>query len=322
MKLTTNTIIIIFGILALCVLALFPISVFAMPILQGRQNQVDPQATIQAMVTQTTIALMLNAPTQTPPPPTATAIPATNTVAPTATTASTQAPTTYCDWMAFVKDVTIPDGTTLRPSETFTKTWRIKNRGTCTWTPDYTFVFSSGDQLGSTTSVRLPHYVAPGQTVDITISFTAPTAEGSYRGYWIMRNTSGALFGTGDKANAAIYVDIRVKNQVVTQIPPHGTVGGNLCYPSEFNPPMTLYFENVHTGERIQFAIPENQNIYSVLLPNGRYYAYAWAPGYELEGAYVHPDTHLMKSFFVEGGLTTPFINLCDWGPNPHGKGE
>lgn len=322
MKLTTNTILIVFGILALCILALFPISVFAMPLFQTEQEQPDPLATIQAMVTQTTIALTLSAPTQTPPPPTATAIPATNTAAPTATALPTNTPTSYCDWMSFVTDVTIPDGTTLRPGETFTKIWRIKNRGTCTWTPDYTLVFNSGDQLGSTTSVRLPAYVAPGQSVDVSIAFTAPTAEGSFRGYWMLRNPSGALFGTGDKANAPIYVDIRVKKQVVTVIPPNGTVGGNLCYPSEFNPPLTLYFENAVTGERIQFAIPENQNVYSVLLPNGRYYVYAWAHNYNLEGAYTHPDTGLMKSFLVEGGLTTPFINLCDWSPYPHGKGQ
>lgn len=320
-KLTTNTILIIFGILALCVLALFPLSVFAMPLLQRDQPQPDPQATVQAIVTQTTIALTLNAPTQTPPPPTATVAPVTNTAAPTPTASPTVAPVTYCDWMAFLKDVTIPDGTTLRPGETFVKTWRIKNRGTCAWSPDYTLVFNGGDQLGGTTSVRLPGYVSPGQYIDVSITFTAPTAEGSYRGYWILRNASGALFGGGDKANAPIYVDIRVKKQAVTDVPPHGTVTGNLCYPSEFNPPMTLYFENAVTGERIQFAIDENEYIYSVLLPNGRYYAYAWAPNYNLEGAYTHTNG-LMKSFLVEGGLTTPFINLCDWSPYPHAKGE
>lgn len=321
MKLTTNTIIIIFGILALCVLALYPLSVFAMPLLNTERPQADPEATIQAMVTQTTIALTLNAPTQTPPPPTATAVPVTNTPFPTATALPTNTPVSYCDWMAFIMDVTIPDGTTLRPRETFTKTWRIKNRGTCTWTPDYTLVFNSGDQLGSTTSIRLPGYVSPGQTIDVSIAFTAPSVEGSFRGYWMLRNTSGALFGSGDKANAPIYVDIRVKDRVVTQVPPHGTVSGNLCYPSEFNPPMTLYFENAVTGERTQFSIVENQYIYSVLLPNGRYYAYAWAPGYNLEGAYTHSNG-LMRSFLVEGGMETPFINLCDWSPYGHAKGE
>ncbi|HRK89890.1 MAG TPA: NBR1-Ig-like domain-containing protein [Anaerolineales bacterium] len=318
MKLTTNKLIIIFGTLALCVLALIPISVFAMPLLQKDTAQPDPQATVDAMVTQTVIALTLNAPTQTPLPPTTTPVPVTVTPSPTPTTPPTSAPVTYCDWMSFVKDVTIADGTVLDPGETFTKIWRIKNRGTCTWTPDYMLVFSGGEQMGGTTAVRLPGYVAPGQTVDVAVTMTAPSAAGSYRGYWMLRNTSGTLFGSGDKANIPVYVDIKVKKR---DVPTHGTVGGNLCYPSEFNPPMTLYFENAHTGERFQFAIAERQYIYEVLLPAGRYYAYAWAPGYNLEGAYTH-ENGLMKSFFVEGGLTTPFINLCDWSPYPHAKGE
>lgn len=316
MKFTTNNIIIIFGSLILCMLAIIPISVFAMPLLESDRTESDPQATLQAMVTQTVVALTLQAPTQTPPPPTATPVPATNTPVPTAT--ATALPVTYCDWMAFVSDITVPDGTSFQPGETFVKTWRIKNRGTCTWTPDYTLAFNGGDQLGVTTSVRLPGYVAPGQYIDVSVTFTAPNTPGSYKGYWIMRNTAGALFGTSDKANTPIYVDIRVRQSDPL---PHGTVSGNLCYPSEFNPPMTLYIENAHTGDRIQIAIAESQYVYQVLVPAGRYYAYAWAPGYSLEGAYTH-DNGLMKSFFVEGGKETPFINLCNWGPYGHAKGE
>lgn len=58
MKLTTNTILIIFAVMALCVLALIPIGVFAMPLIVSSQSQpVDAQATVQAMVTQTVVAL-------------------------------------------------------------------------------------------------------------------------------------------------------------------------------------------------------------------------------------------------------------------------
>jgi hypothetical protein len=238
-----------------------------------------------------------------------------NTPMPTYTPVPAATQVTYCDWATFVKDVSIPDGTILVPGETFTKVWRLKNRGTCIWTPDYTLVFSSGSQMGAKAVITFPGNVTPGQTVDVSVLLTAPSAPGSYSSYWMLRNSSGTLFGTGDKANIPFYVDIQVK-QPVSEIP-HGTVSGNLCYPSEFNPPMTLYFENAVTGERIQFAIPENQNVYSVLLPNGKYYAYAWAPVYNLEGAFTDSNG-LMKTFFVEGGLTTPFINLCSWGPNPH----
>lgn len=317
MKLTTNNIIIIFGSLILCMLALFPISVLAMPLLEADRTESDPQATLQAMVTQTVVALTLNAPTQTPPPPTATPVPATNTPVPTVT--ATALPTTYCDWMAFLTDITVPDGTSFQPGETFVKTWRIKNRGTCTWTTDYTLAFNGGDQLGVTTAVRLPGSVAPGQYIDVSVTFTAPNTPGSYKGYWILRNSAGVLFGTGEKANTPIYVDIRVKQSDPL---PHGTITGSLCYPSEFNPPMTLYVESVKTGDRIQFAIVENQLYYSVLVPNGWYYVYAWAPGYNLEGAYVDPSTSLMKPVQVTGGQTTTMINLCNWSPYGHGRGQ
>jgi hypothetical protein len=178
-------------------------------------------------------------------------------------------------------------------------------------------VFTGGNQMGSTTSVRLPGYVSPGQSVDVSVTLTAPSLIGRYTGYWMLRNPSGTLFGYGEKANESFYVEIKVRDADL----PHGTVTGSLCYPSEFNPPMTLYFEKAGTVERIQISIPEKQNIYSVLLPNGTYYAYAWAPGYNLEGAYVDAN-HLMKTFVVRGGEVTTNINLCDWSPYPHGRGQ
>jgi len=312
MKLTTNNIIIIFGILAPCVIALFPISVLAMPLLRS-ENQPNPEATVQALVTQTVISMTLNAPTQTPLPATATVAPVTNTPVPTSTSVPV---TSYCDWVAFIKDVTVPDGTTLLPGEVFTKTWRLKNRGTCTWTPNYAIVFHSGAQMSGTT-MQMPGYIAPGQTVDVAVTFTAPTTPGHYIGYWSLRNESGALFGTGDRATTPFYVDIYVKEQNIS----YGTVSGSLCYPSEFNPPMTLYFEDVHTGDTIQSSVSEAQNYYAVLLPAGRYYVYAWAPGYNLEGAYTHSNG-LMKSVFVGGGQTVSSVNLCDWSPYGHARGE
>jgi hypothetical protein len=314
MKLTTNNLIILFGILALCVLAMFPISVLAFQF--NNQPPADPQATVQAMVTQTVISMTLNAPTQTPPPPTVTADPATNTPLPTPTSVPPTA-ASYCDWAAFVKDVTVEDGTTFAPGEVFIKTWRLKNRGTCGWTTDYMLVFHSGSQLGGTTAVRLPANVPPGQTVDVSVTLTAPSTGGSYIGYWMLRNSSGVVFGTGTRANTPFYVDIRVRKDNLS----HGTVSGSLCYPSEFNPPMTLYFGKAGSAETIQFAIAENQLKYNVLLPVGRYYVYAWASGYNLEGAYTHPNG-LMKSIEVKGGQATTEIHLCDWSPDPHARGE
>ena len=311
MKINTNSILILFGIVAFAIMACFPVTMLAMPLLRPDRSSPDHVATIQAVITKTAYAATQNAPTQTPVPATATSvantpIPPTNTAIPTAVT--------YCDWATFIKDVTIPDGTQLSPGETFTKTWRLQNRGTCTWTPDYDVVFYSGAQMSGTT-MQVPDYVAPGQSVDVAVTFTAPSAPGHYVGYWILRNSSGILFGTGAWADETFYVDIYVKDL------PHGEVTGNICYPSEFNPPLTLYFELKGTTQVIQFSIPENTPTYNVLLPNGTYYAYAWAPNYNLEGAYVHPE-RIMKSFVVKGGQTTTNINICDWDAYPHARGD
>ncbi len=317
MKLNTNSTLILFGIFAFAVVACFPITMLAMPLIKPTQTAPsDPAATVQAMVTQTMYALTQTAPTQTaipatatPLPPTSTPVPPTNTPLPTATTVS------YCDWVAFIKDVSIPDGSRFQLGDTFTKTWRLKNRGTCTWTPDYMLVFVSGDPMGGTTAVRLPGNVAPGQTVDLSVTLTVPATYGHYISNWMLRNPSGALFGYGDNANKAFYVDI------VTENPPHGEVMGAFYYPSEFNPPLTLYFENAVTGEMIQFSIPQNNPDYKVLLPNGTYYAYAWAADYKLQGAYVN-DNLTMRKFTVSGGQVTTGINLTDWSIYPHSRGQ
>jgi hypothetical protein len=312
MKSSTKLTLILAGVIVMALIACLPITMLAMPLIRSEQAATpDTFATVEAMVTQTVAAQTQNAPTQTPIPPTAiptsTPVPATNTPLPTATAI------TYCDWVSFVKDVTVPDGTVFSPGESFTKTWRLKNRGTCTWTPDYMLVYISGEPMGGTTAVRLPGYVSPGQTVDVSVPLIAPASSGGYVGYWMLRNPSGTLFGYGDKANQAFYVEIKVKKVDL----PHGTVTGTFFYPSEFNPPLTLYFQRVDSNEVIQFAIPANQMTYSVLLPNGTFYAYAWAPGYNLEGAYVNSDGTL-RPFQIKGGETTYAIDMTDWGVDHH----
>ncbi|HET6846235.1 MAG TPA: NBR1-Ig-like domain-containing protein, partial [Anaerolineales bacterium] len=89
--------------------------------------------------------------------PTGTATP---TVAPPtfATPSSTRAPGAgpLCNAAAFVRDVSIPDGTTVQPGADFTKTWRLSNVGTCTWTTAYALVFVTGDRMHGAQSVGLP----------------------------------------------------------------------------------------------------------------------------------------------------------------------
>jgi hypothetical protein len=52
--------------------------------------------------------------------------------------------------------------------------------------------------------------------VDISINMVAPSAAGSYRGYWMFKNASGALFGLGAQGNKPWWVDIKVSGPTVT----------------------------------------------------------------------------------------------------------
>ncbi|HJR82217.1 MAG TPA: NBR1-Ig-like domain-containing protein [Anaerolineales bacterium] len=125
-------------------------------------------------------------------------------------------PVTRCDSAAFVSDVTYPDGSAVSRGSSFTKTWRIKNTGTCTWSTSYAIVFVSGDKLGAPDAVSLPGSVAPGQSIDVSVNLTAPNTEGRYRGNWKLRNATGGLFGLGASGDSNFYVDINVSGFVVT----------------------------------------------------------------------------------------------------------
>ena len=89
---------------------------------------------------------------------------------------------TYCDWAGFVMDVTVPDGTTLAVNTPFTKTWRLKNIGTCTWTTAYSVFYVNGDMMSAPPSVPMPKSVAPNETVDISVQMVAPPVAGHFRG--------------------------------------------------------------------------------------------------------------------------------------------
>lgn len=125
------------------------------------------------------------------------------TIAPIATLASTLpavsqptvASTKSCYNMTFVSDVTIPDNTPVAPGQTFTKTWKVVNNGSCAWDAGFKFAFVSGDAMNGT-AYTLPSSVAVNATLDISIGMTAPTNKtGAVQGNWQMSTASGQFFG-------------------------------------------------------------------------------------------------------------------------------
>jgi hypothetical protein len=140
------------------------------------------------------------------------------TPAPTVTQPTQMTPSVaICDSAQFVADVTVPDGTEYDPKSAFTKTWRLMNSGTCTWTTAYAVVFDKGELMSAVTPVNLTASVPPGGSVDISINMIAPATDGKYVGYWKLRNASGAIFGIGNEAKP-YYVSIKVGKSTKTSV--------------------------------------------------------------------------------------------------------
>lgn len=105
----------------------------------------------------------------------------------------------------------LPDGTILKPSTQFTKTWYITNISNCVWDTSYKIIFWSGDVLGGGYVYNLPQATGPGQTVPISLVLTAPTTDGSYRSEWKLQTPDNINFGVG-YLDAAFYAEIQVSS--------------------------------------------------------------------------------------------------------------
>ena len=116
---------------------------------------------------------------------------------------------TPCNLASFVTDVTIPDDTTFLVEKPFTKTWRLKNVGTCTWTASYKLVFDSGERMSGPEAQPLTAVaVAPGETLDVSVNMIAPAVAGTYKSNWKIKDEKGEVFGL---SSGAFYVQIKVK---------------------------------------------------------------------------------------------------------------
>jgi uncharacterized protein YkwD len=136
---------------------------------------------------------------------------------PTPTEASAQNPVTgqsgsqagaCIDKAAFYDDVTIPDGTSFKQEVAFTKTWQIRNEGTCTW-DGYKLVYAGGDLMDGPISNPMP-VVAPGELANVSVNLKSPPQGGLFTGLWEFENASGTRFGVNSHGKDKIWVNISV----------------------------------------------------------------------------------------------------------------
>ncbi len=140
--------------------------------------------------------------------------------------------------MTFVRDVAVPNGSTLEPGARFERIWRVRNDGTCYW-DNFRLVFANGDQLGGPASVQVP-FASRGAEVNISVPLVAPNTPGNYRGHWIMQADNGATFG-------GLIVDIVVAAQATPTASPTPTPPPAITIPPA-PPTATPVFDSAVTG--------------------------------------------------------------------------
>ena len=165
------------------------------PTLAFSADDVRTQAvsTFSADLTLTAFAAPTNTPIPTLTPAPTLAAPATSTGG-IALGSTTVPATASCYGLAFVSDVSIPDNTPVTAGQSFTKTWKVKNSGTCAWDAGFKFAFTGGDAMGGTT-YSVPSSVAAGAVTDISVPMVAPNKSGTIRGNWRMSTAAGQFFG-------------------------------------------------------------------------------------------------------------------------------
>ena len=175
-----------------------------------------PPETAQATFSATaTPAAPVASPTPTALPPTE--APAASPAAATPGAQAGESSTGCTDIAVFNADVTVPDGTSFRQGDTFVKTWRIQNAGTCDWGAGYTLVFAGGDAMNAPLSNPLPETLH-GSTADVSVNLTAPARGGVYQSNWEFQSADGQRFGVGSPSTGLLWAQIAVSFVEPTQV--------------------------------------------------------------------------------------------------------
>lgn len=129
--------------------------------------------------------------------------------------------TPNCLGLRFIRDVTIPDNTTMTPAEVFTKTWLVENSGTCPWRPGFQVVLIGGLAMGGS-PFRVAQNVGPGGQIQVSIKMAAPTNQtGVVQGTWKMADADGVQFG--DFLSVVIVLGGATRQPAATSLAATGT---------------------------------------------------------------------------------------------------
>jgi polar amino acid transport system substrate-binding protein len=154
---------------------------------------------------------------------------------PTVQPQPTSVPPTCLDGAAYVADLSYDDNNmtnppALNPGQAFTKGWRIRNSGSCTWKPGYVMAYSSGNTAASQMGgqpIPVTQEVGPGATFDFYVNLVAPVTAGTYQGLWNLRNGQNQTFGE------TVWVGITVRGAATATPKPTQTSVPNITFKAD-----------------------------------------------------------------------------------------
>jgi hypothetical protein len=196
----------------------------------GVQETQSPDAVFtqaaQTVAAELTRVSSLVTPTSNIPTSTFTPSP-TNTPIPSPT--KTPIPCNLATWDSATIDVTIPDNTQMTPNQIYSKTWRIRNVGACSWNSSYLLFFDHGTGMGVSagyTQQLTSGIVNPSQEVDLTVNnLKAPASPGTYIDYWRLKGPDGVAFGITPSGGTFAVKIVVVNSTSVTLLPVIGESG-------------------------------------------------------------------------------------------------
>ncbi len=262
--------------------------------------------TLPSTITSTSIATLTQIPTQqvtfSPTPPD-----------------DYQSPSGLCLHASLASE-TIPDDTFIQPNESFVKTWWLQNVGTCTWTEEYSVVFHHGTNMSATSRLSLGGYVAPGQSVAINLTMTAPSSQGSYIAFYNLESADGTSFGVGTSGQMNFWIRIIVPNPdptpfwITFDIASRGQIrsDGEIAYKSEAGDTASTHsWQGFATFDLS--TIPSNAVITGVIMDLDQGYSIQGDPfgGLGCLGVYHYDYGSLDPSDFFTGAPSGGLWSFC-----------
>ncbi|MFN2118432.1 MAG: NBR1-Ig-like domain-containing protein [Candidatus Promineifilaceae bacterium] len=216
----------------------------------------------------------------------------------------------------FVEDISIPDYTVVERDDTFVKIWRVRNTGTCTWTPTYKSNFSQGNPL-EWQAMAIAEIVPPGEETEVSVSVQSPDIPGIYQTWWQLSDEQGQNFG--DRLGVLFEAP-----KPATDIPGYGVIEGDINYPAAGNPAIDIYFLNIENNERYSMRTEQGWTRFSNAVPIGTYHVFGRVVGDSSDsgggfteavicGLHAGCNDHDLVDVLVQEGRANHDVNLFDW---------